>query len=321
MTRRALITGGAGFIGSHAADLFIAKGYHVTILDDFSSGREQNVHPLATVVRDSIASPAAAALIETGAFDVVLHFAAQIDVRKSVEDPAWDAAVNIGGSLNLLEAIRKSGRKTRFIFSSSGGAQYGDLVEIPTVEEVAKDPLSPYGIAKLTVEYYMSYFSRVHGLDTVGLRYANVYGPRQDPHGEAGVVAIFCQRILSGAALTAYGDGLQTRDYVFVEDVARANLLAAEASLALPVRLDDRGFNIGTGVETTVIGLADELQRAAGVTLPLQHAPARPGEQRRSCLAHAKAADILGWTPRVSLSDGLAATLEYFRTEATRAPA
>ncbi|MCC7053534.1 MAG: NAD-dependent epimerase/dehydratase family protein [Gemmatimonadaceae bacterium] len=319
MTRRALVTGGAGFIGSHVTDLFIANGYDVTILDDFSSGREQNVNAKATVVRDSIASPAAAQLVRDGRFDVICHLAAQIDVRKSVEDPAWDAALNIGGSLNLLEAVRKSGHPTRFIFSSSGGAQYGDLVEIPTAETAQKDPLSPYGIAKLTVEYYMSYFSRVHGLDTVALRYANVYGPRQDPHGEAGVVAIFCQRILSGTPLTAYGDGLQTRDYVFVGDVARANLLAATATLDAPGRLDDRGINIGTGIETSVVQLAEGLQQAASSAVPLQHAPARAGEQRRSCIAHAKASAVLGWTPQVPLADGLAATLDFFRAQ--RAPA
>ncbi len=321
MSKRALVTGGAGFIGSHVADTFIAAGYDVTILDDFSSGKEQNVNPAATVVRDSIASPAVATLIRDGQFDVVAHLAAQIDVRKSVDDPAWDAALNIGGSLNMLEAVRKSGYPTRFIFSSSGGAQYGDFVEMPTVETAAKDPQSPYGIAKLAVEYYMSYFARIHGLDTVALRYANVYGPRQDPHGEAGVVAIFCQRILAGIPLTAYGDGMQTRDYVYVGDVARANLLAATAELPAAGRLDNRGFNIGTGVETSVIDLAAGLQRAADASVPLQHAPARAGEQRQSCLAFAKSAEVLGWTPQTSLDVGLKATLEYFRTERTRTTA
>lgn len=321
MSKRALVTGGAGFIGSHVADTFIAAGYDVTILDDFSSGKEQNVNPAATVVRDSIASPAVTTLIRDGQFDVVAHLAAQIDVRKSVDDPAWDAALNIGGSLNMLEAVRKSGYPTRFIFSSSGGAQYGDFVEMPTVETAAKDPQSPYGIAKLAVEYYMSYFARIHGLDTVALRYANVYGPRQDPHGEAGVVAIFCQRILAGIPLTAYGDGMQTRDYVYVGDVARANLLAATAELPAAGRLDNRGFNIGTGVETSVIDLAAGLQRAADASVPLQHAPARAGEQRQSCLAFAKSAEVLGWTPQTSLDVGLKATLEYFRTERTRTTA
>ena len=321
MSRRALVTGGAGFIGSHVTDAFIAAGYDVTILDDFSSGKEQNVNPAATVVRESIASPAAASLIHDGRFDVIAHLAAQIDVRKSVEDPAWDAALNIGGSLNLLEAVRKSGHGTRFIFSSSGGAQYGDFVTMPTIETSAKDPQSPYGIAKLSVEYYMSYFARVHGLDTIALRYANVYGPRQDPHGEAGVVAIFCQRILAGTPLTAYGDGMQTRDYVYVGDVARANLLAAEITLPEAGRLDNRGFNIGTGVETSVVALARGLQNAAGSQVPLQHADARAGEQRQSCLAIDKSAEVLGWTPQVSLADGLKATLEFFRAERTRTAA
>jgi UDP-glucose 4-epimerase len=315
MSRRALITGGAGFIGSHVADTFLAAGYDVTIIDDFSSGKEKNVAAGVTVVRESIASPAAAALIRDGRFDVVSHLAAQIDVRKSVDDPAWDAALNIGGSLNLLEAVRKSGHATRFIFSSSGGAQYGDFVEMPTVETAAKDPQSPYGIAKLSVEYYMSYFARIHGVDTVALRYANVYGPRQDPHGEAGVVAIFCQRILAGTPLTAYGDGLQTRDYVYVGDVARANLLAATVELPPAGRLDNRGFNIGTGVETSVLDLAAGLQRAAGSSVPVQHAAARAGEQRQSCLAFTKSAEVLGWTPQMPLDDGLKATLEFFRTE------
>ena len=321
MSRRALVTGGAGFIGSHVVDHYVAAGYDVTVLDDFSSGKEENLNSAATVVRESIASPAAAALVHDGKFDVISHLAAQIDVRKSVDDPAWDAALNIGGSLNLLEAVRKSGYTTRFIFSSSGGAQYGDFVEMPTVETAAKDPQSPYGIAKLAVEYYMSYFARVHGLDTIALRYANVYGPRQDPHGEAGVVAIFCQRILAGTSLTAYGDGRQTRDYVFVGDVARANLLAAELPLPEAGRLDNRGFNIGTGVETTVVQLADGLQRAAGSQVPLQHADARPGEQRQSCLAVRKSAEVLGWSPQVTLANGLKATLEFFRTERTRTAA
>jgi UDP-glucose 4-epimerase len=319
LSPRALVTGGAGFIGSHVTDLFVANGYDVTILDDFSSGKDSNVNPAASVIRDSITTPASAALVRDGRFDVILHLAAQIDVRKSVEDPAWDAAVNIGGSLNLLEAVRQSGYPTRFVFSSSGGAQYGDFVPMPTVESAAKDPQSPYGVGKLTVEFYMSYFARVHGVDTVALRYANVYGPRQDPHGEAGVVAIFCRRILSGTPLTAYGDGLQTRDYVYVGDVARANLFAARAALPAAGRLDDRGFNIGTGVETSVVGLADALQRAAGQMVPLHHADPRPGEQRQSCLAFAKSSDVLGWRPAVSLDEGLRATMDYFRAE--RSPA
>jgi UDP-glucose 4-epimerase len=315
VSRRALVTGGAGFIGSHVTDLFVAHGYDVTILDDFSSGRDANLNPSATVVRESIASPAAATLVREGKFDVIAHLAAQIDVRKSVNDPAWDAAVNIGGSLNLLEAVRLSGYPTRFIFSSSGGAQYGDFVELPTPEDAAKDPQSPYGTAKLAVEYYMNYFARVHGMETVALRYANVYGPRQDPHGEAGVVAIFCQRVLAGRTLTAFGDGLQTRDYVFVGDVARANLLAAECVLPPAGRLDQRGINIGTGVETNILELAAGVQRAAGATIPIEHAAPRAGEQRQSCIAVSKAAEFLGWQPAMTLDAGLRATVDYFRAQ------
>lgn len=315
MTRRALVTGGAGFIGSHVTDLYLAEGYDVTIVDDFSSGKDENVNPRATVHRASIADASTAQLVRDGRFDVLVHLAAQIDVRKSVADPAWDAAINIGGTLNLLEAVRHSGHATRVIFSSSGGAQYGDLVPTPTPEGADKDPASPYGITKLAAEYYLSYYARIHGMDTVALRYSNVYGPRQDPHGEAGVVAIFCGRILEGRALTVFGDGGQTRDYVYAGDVARANLLAAAATLPAPQRLDDRGFNIGTGIETSVLELAQVLQRVAGAPADVQHADPRPGEQRRSCISPAKAGAQLGWTPTMPLDEGLRATFEFFRAK------
>src|SRR5690242_11053221 len=203
---RALVTGGAGFIGSHVADQLLSERYDVTVIDNLSSGRREQVPARATFHEMDITSDDAARLVREGAFDVICHLAAQIDVRKSVADPAFDARVNVVGSVNLLEAVRASGRRTRFVFSSTGGAVYGDLVEPPTAEDAAKDPQSPYGTAKLSVEYYMGYFARVHGLDTVALRYANVYGPRQDPHGEAGVVAIFCNRLLDGEPLTVYGE-------------------------------------------------------------------------------------------------------------------
>jgi UDP-glucose 4-epimerase len=314
VTQRALITGGAGFIGSHVADAFVAAQWDVTVADNLSTGRRENVPDAATFVDIDVTSPDAIRLVRDGRFDVICHLAAQIDVRKSVTDPVHDAAINVLGTLNIVEAVRASGGagRTRVIFSSTGGALYGDFVSPPTVETAPKDPQSPYGIAKLSAEYYLAYYARLHALDTVALRYANVYGPRQDPHGEAGVVAIFCSRILEGRPLTVFGDGRQTRDYVFVKDVARANLAAATRNLPPAGALDARGFNIGTGVETSVLDLARGLNRAAKATAPVEHAPARTGEQQRSSLVITKAAEQLGWRPTVSLDAGLAETFQYF---------
>lgn len=316
MSRRVLVTGGAGFIGSHVAELFLSRGYGVEIIDDLSSGKRGNVPAGATLHVAGIGAPESARIVREGAFDVICHLAAQIDVRKSVNDPTFDATVNILGTLNLLEAVRASGTRSRFIFSSTGGAIYGDFVTVPTVESMPKDPESPYGIAKLSVELYMGYYARVHGLDTVALRYANVYGPRQDPHGEAGVVAIFCNRILNGEALTVFGEGLQTRDYVYAGDVARANLAAAEASLPKPAQLDVRAYNVGTGVQTSVLELAASLQRAAGSNVRVQHAPGRPGEQQRSAVNIGKGEMELGWAPEMPLEEGLRRTFDYFAAKA-----
>ncbi len=309
---RALVTGGAGFIGSHVADQFLEHGYDVTVLDNFASGRRENVPERARLLELDLGSAAAASAVRDGRFDVVCHLGAQIDVRKSVVDPMFDATINIVGTVNLVEAVRASGHATRFIFSSTGGALYGVFVTPPNVEDYPKDPESPYGIAKLSAELYLAYYARLHRVDTVALRYANVYGPRQDPHGEAGVVAIFCNRILKGQPLTVFGDGSQTRDYVFVKDVARANLAAATRDLPAPGRLDARGFNIGTGIETSVIELADTLQRSAGSTVPVQLAPARPGEQQRSAVSISKAEQQLGWRPQVALGPGLEETFAFF---------
>ena len=316
MTQSVLVTGGAGFIGSHVVRAFIDRGASVTVLDDLSSGKRANLPDGVVFVHDDIRSPGAARLVRDGSFDVICHLAAQIDVRRSVTDPMFDVAVNIGGSLNLLEAIRASGKhSTRFVFSSTGGALYGDVETIPTPESFPKDPQSPYGNAKLSVELYLGYYARVHGLDTVALRYGNVYGPRQDSHGEAGVVAIFCERILDGRTLTVFGDGLQTRDYVYVADVARANVLAATRPLPAAGPLDSRSFNIGTGVETSVLELAALLRDTSGTDTVIEHAPDRAGEVRRSALAHERARDVLGWTPDVSLADGVAETFQWFAAQ------
>ena len=238
--------------------------------------------------------------------------AAQIDVRKSVADPIADAQTNILGSLNLMETLRKSDAPTRVVFTSTGGAVYGDFNTPPNYETYPKDPESPYAIAKLTIELYLAYYSRVHGLEYAALRFGNVYGPRQDPQGEAGVVAIFCGRILDNRPLTVFGDGLQTRDYVYVDDVARAVWLAATKPLPEKGRLDARGFNIGTGKGTSVLEIARLLQDTARSNVPIELAPARPGEQQESYVNADKAGELLGWTPQVTLAQGLDKTYKWF---------
>jgi UDP-glucose 4-epimerase len=317
--KRVLVTGGAGFIGSHVADRFLAEGYPVTIIDNLSSGRRENLPARATFHELDIRSPEAADLVRSGGFDVIAHLAAQIDVRKSVEHPVLDAEINILGTLNLMEAVRLSGRMamTRVVFSSTGGAIYGDAAIPPHVEDVPKEPDSPYAIAKHSVEQYLSYYARVHGLRAVAVRFSNVYGPRQDPHGEAGVVAIFCGRLLAGQALTVFGDGNQTRDYVYVGDVADAMLRATQYDPPKGAGMNARAFNIGTGVPTSVVGLASTLMTVAGRTVPVEFAPARPGELQESSLTIEKAAAELGWRPAVSLSQGLANTLAWTRQQAS----
>jgi UDP-glucose 4-epimerase len=226
--RRVRVPGGAGFIGSHVADAYLAAGDRVWVLDDLSTGKRDNVPAAAEFIRAGIESPAVEGLFEqVGGFDLVNLHAAQIDVRKSVEDPRYDARINIDGLLNVLECCRRFSVK-RVLFVSSGGVVYGEPEQRPTPETAPKLPLSPYGVTKLSAEQYLYYYHRVHGMEYAALRYANIFGPRQDPHGEAGVVAIFCSRILRGQPLTIYGDGEQTRDYTFVEDVVRANLLVSE---------------------------------------------------------------------------------------------
>jgi len=317
MTARALITGGAGFIGSHVADLFLGNGYEVEIIDDLSSGKATNVPESAALHRISVTSPEAARVVGEGRFDVLVHLAAQMDVRRSVADPVFDATTNIVGIVNLLEAVRHSGRKTRVVFTSTGGAIYGDFNKPPNIETNQKEPDSPYAISKLSSEYYLAYYGRIHGLEHVSVRFGNVYGPRQDPHGEAGVVAIFCSRILAGKPLTIFGDGEQTRDYVYVGDVANAVWLGATFALPRAGTVDERSFNIGTGLGTSVLEVARLLQDAAGSSVEIKFEPPRPGELLESFLNVEKARTVLGWQPRVSLADGLAETFAW--AEATSA--
>ncbi|HEY6108066.1 MAG TPA: NAD-dependent epimerase/dehydratase family protein [Gemmatimonadales bacterium] len=310
MTRRVLVSGGAGFIGSHVVEAYLAAGDEVCVLDDLSTGKAENVPSAAKLVRADIRSPEARALVAGGGFTVLNHHAAQMDVRRSVEDPVFDAQVNVLGLLNLLEGARAGGVR-RIVFASSGGTVYGEGAPTPTTETAAKLPASPYGTAKLTSEYYLATFAQLYGLEAVALRYANVYGPRQNPHGEAGVVAIFGKRLLRGEPITIYGNGEQTRDLVYVEDVAAANLLAAERPLPALQSLDSRACNIGTGIETSVNRLADLIVQATGRAGDVRRAPARAGEILRSALAVTKAERELGWRPRVPLPDGLARTMRW----------
>jgi len=316
LSLRAVITGGAGFIGSHVADRFLDEGYDVEIIDDLSTGKQSNVPAGAKLHSMSVTSPEAAALVCDGDFDVLVHLAAQMDVRRSVADPVFDATTNILGIVNLLEAVKANGRRTRVVFTSTGGAIYGDFNTPPNFEAFPKEPESPYAISKLASEYYLAYYGRLHGMEHVAVRFGNVYGPRQDPHGEAGVVAIFCNRILEGKPLTVFGDGAQTRDYVYVGDVANAVWRGATFDVPPAGTVDARSFNIGTGVGTSVLELARLLQEAAGSNAEILFAPRRPGEQQESFLNVDKARDVLGWQPGVSLAEGLARTFAWAEAEA-----
>ena len=311
MTRRVLVTGGAGFIGSHVVDAHLAAGDEVTVLDNLSTGRRANVPAGVRLVEGDVRSEEARRLIVDGGFAVVNHHAAQIDVRVSVSNPVADAECNVIGLLNVLEGARGGG-VGRVVFASSGGTVYGEGAAIPTPETAPKLPASPYGVAKLASEFYLSTYAQLYGLEAAVLRYSNVFGPRQDPHGEAGVVAIFCRRVLAGEPLTIFGDGKQTRDMVYVEDVAAANLAASRQRLPPLSDVDARAFNVGTGVETSVAEMATQLGVAAGRTPQITHAAARAGEILRSALDVRKAERELGWRPRTTLAAGMANTLRWF---------
>jgi len=300
-----VVTGGAGFIASHIVDAYIAGGHEVHVIDNFSTGQEKNVNPRAKVHRFDITDPRSAGLVEEIKPSVLNHHAAQMDVRRSVADPAFDARTNIIGFINLLEAC-KNVRVQKVLFSSSGGAVYGDREPIPANEQHETLPLSPYGVSKLTGELYLGYYHMAFGLPYVALRYANIYGPRQSSAGEAGVIAIFISQLLAGKSPTINGDGKQTRDYVFVGDVVKANVAALETNYVGPV-------NIGTGVETDVVTICNELRRGIATQVEAVHGPAKLGEQRRSCLDASLAGKVLGWKPEVSVQAGLAKTIAYYR--------
>lgn len=307
--RNVLVTGGAGFVGSHVAEAHILRGDRVWIVDDLSSGNRENVPEGAQLEVIGLEDPAVQELFQDVGFHLVNHHAAQIDVRASVAEPGRDARVNILGLLNLLEAARGTGVE-RVVYVSSGGVVYGEPEEIPTPERSVKEPLSPYGVSKLAGEHYLHYYRCVHGLDYVALRYGNVYGPRQDPHGEAGVVAIFCDRLLSGDEITIFGDGDQTRDYVFVKDVVKANLKASDLPLPEGGDMDSRAFNVATGSATSVNRLADLLESVSSLRTRRVFRSARAGELRHSAL-NVDRLRSHGWAPRWSLRDGLRATFEH----------
>jgi UDP-glucose 4-epimerase len=311
--RRVLVTGGAGFIGSHVADAYLAAGDEVWIVDDLSSGRLSNVPSGAELIELDIRDAEVRSLFRDVRFDIVNHHAAQIDVRVSVLDPAKDAGINLLGLLNLTEAAYEVGT-SRIVYVSSGGVVYGEPEQVPTPETAPKLPLSPYGVTKLGGEFYLNYYRVVRGLEYVALRYSNVFGPRQDPHGEAGVVAIFCNRLLNGEPLTIFGDGEQTRDYVYVKDVVAANMLASHADMGDGSGLDARAFNVGTGVGTSVLGLADTLEGIAGSGLPRNHEAARPGELRHSTL-DSSLIRSRGWSAAFTLEQGLRETYDYIANQ------
>lgn len=303
---RILVTGGAGFIGSHLAEAFVREGHEVSIVDDLSSGREENVPKGARFYRFDIRSAELGQVFASEKPEILCHHAAQMDVRRSVADPSYDASVNILGLLNLMELGRQNGLR-RVLFASTGGAIYGEQEVFPCPETHPTEPVSPYGVAKLASERYLHFYSVQYGISWVGLRYANVYGPRQNPHGEAGVVAIFTEKLLRGEQPIIHGDGLQTRDYVYVGDLVRANLLALESDYCGPL-------NLGTGRETDVNSLFHLLRQITGVTAAERHGPPKPGEQRRSCIDSTLAERVLGWRAEVELNQGLERTVEFFRS-------
>jgi UDP-glucose 4-epimerase len=304
---RTLVTGGAGFIGSNLVDALVERGDEVTVLDDVSTGKRPNLDDAlargAQLVERDIRDPEAVLdAVELARPEVVFHLAAQIDVRKSVADPAFDSRINVEGTINVLRAAQASGVR-RVVNTSTGGAIYGEGQIIPAPEDHPVAPEAPYGLSKFCAENYCALFTRLHGLSTVSLRYGNVYGPRQDPLGEAGVIAIFCGKLANGGKPTVFGDGLQTRDYVYVGDVVAANLAAADSDAG-------GAFNVGLGVQSTVLDIVRALGRLGGrPDFEAEHAPERPGEIMHIALDATRAREELGWEPKVQLEEGLERTL------------
>lgn len=301
-----LVTGGAGFIASQIADAYLREGHEVYILDNLSTGFLKNVNPSAHFVKADISSPSLLDLFEKVKFDVVNHHAAQIDVRKSVNDPVFDANTNILGTINLLQACIKT-RVKKFMFASTGGAVYGEQEYFPANEKHPTNPVSPYGITKLSIEKYLYFYKNEYGLNHTILRYANVYGPRQNPFGEAGVVAIFTSKLLKKENPIINGDGKQTRDYVFVEDVVKANLTTL-------IDYSSEIYNVGTGTETSVNELFTKLNQIAGNKAEEKHGPAPKGEQARSVISSEKLYNTFNWKPSVTIDEGLRKTFEFFKS-------
>lgn len=306
-----LITGGAGFIGSHIVDAYVDAGHDVAVLDDLSTGVRENLDPKATFYEGSVTDKQfVESIVNEVKPEVLNHHAAHIHVGRSVEDPLFDATVNIDGTINLMQALKDVGSCKKVIFASTGGAMYGNK-QPPFTEDMMPAPLSPYGVSKRAAELYLGFYHEQYGIPFVALRYANVYGPRQNPHGEAGVVSIFSKRILKDKQPVINGDGTQTRDYVFVDDVVRANMLATTKDI-------QGAFNIGTSIETDVNEIFRLVNEAFGTDWKEAHGPPRPGEQKTSSLSFQKAKEILGWEPSVKIEEGIRQTVEWFKTHPER---